>query len=172
MLPNSFTVLDCPIPPQFEQAVGYPGHDRYFALFWFPGSGELNYRDSRDSGILGWAGWLTFYRHPAINQTLTKAKLDFGAPHNNASTWFVLDTEGRRGYSAPFQSAAEFIVSQYPDAPIDAIGHTMDELMKAVNQPARPPRTRIDVDRLMAEQSHQMKMIRNMQSWLNEHIAD
>lgn len=105
--------LPIPVPPQLEEAVGYPGDARYFALYWTPSGDEVVFDDGRGAGVGHGPGFLAFVRHPAVAPELTA--YNFGSADADADHWLILDRQGRLIFAAPAGEARPFLRGQWPE---------------------------------------------------------
>ncbi|MHB8698652.1 MAG: hypothetical protein ACYC9J_11605 [Sulfuricaulis sp.] len=103
-------LIKTPVPPMFEQAIGYEGKCRYVGFYW--SHDDLVYED----GLVIMLGAHT----PAWNIITThrlmafySAALNFGSPYHEAVHWLVLDRHMRHFYAAPTQEARALLFNQH-----------------------------------------------------------
>lgn len=110
---EQFTRLDLPVPPIFEEILGYKGDGRFVAFYWTPSGDELMYTDGRISADGEYAPWLLWTRHIAVGAALFG--FDFGSSETDAKHWLLLDRKERRFYVGEADQVARFF-QQLPEA--------------------------------------------------------
>ena len=89
--------LDIPVPPTLEEAICYPGNERYVALWWTRYGEDIVYDDGYRSGTGYSYGWLAFARHPAVAPILSMLDyVDYDREDRIGTERLLLDRYQRR----------------------------------------------------------------------------
>lgn len=95
--PESLSPLNIPVPPTLEEAICYPGSERYVALWWTRCGEDIVYDDGYRSGTGYSYGWLAFARHPAVAPILSRLDyVDYDREDRVAADRLLLDRYQRR----------------------------------------------------------------------------
>ena len=159
-------LLDVPVPPMLEAAVGYGGQARFFGIYW--GAGDESYHDDgRRSGTGNPHAYLAFVRHPAVALELSGVNL--GSSDDDAEYLLIIDRRDRRAFVTPTAEARRFLRGQWNESPVGPAVLTQDEFAAVFNQlgqdfKARPTPTAAEVVAAMKEQRrHESEMV----AWLD-----
>ena len=89
----ALTTLTLPVPPMFEDALGYPSDARWVAFYWTPAGDELRYDDGTMSAEGSWSAGHLFVHHPRIAPALQSYQ--FGSSEEEPTHWLLLDRMAR-----------------------------------------------------------------------------
>jgi hypothetical protein len=167
---RTVTPLPIPVPPQLEQAVGYPGEARWLALSWTCCGDTVVYQDGRLVGTGHGFGFLGFARHPAVAPHLRDHGL--GSSEQDAVELLVVDRVERRAYVADAVEARAFIREQWPAEPaVELTPEEWENVVEEVRQRmlSRPLPSMADLMRQLQEHS---RLVGDMVKWLEKWQAD
>lgn len=161
----TLTLLDAPVPPTLEAAIGYDGAARWVGFYWQPAGDEVCWDDGRAS-LTGanWGAYLAYTQHRAVWPHL--ALYDFGSSDEPARHWLVLDREARQLYAAPWDVAAAALRLQERSDPLPTLGElpTADELIELLGQTLYTDPAQIAAQMAQAEQMRQ-----ELETWLDHY---
>ena len=110
-LPESFKLIDVPLPPMLLSMAGVKGESRFVALFYR--SSKSTWTDGRGSATFPfYTVWQPYIEHLAIAMHLFDAHL--GADDLEATHVLVCDRLDLKVYVAPIEEAMQFLDSQHP----------------------------------------------------------
>jgi hypothetical protein len=163
--------MNIPVPPQLEQAVGYPGDaPQWWAVYWEPCGDEAMYDDGRCSGTGCWTGYLAWVRHPAVALELARAlgpDGHLGSGDAEATHWLVIDRQARSAFLAPVREARRVLHEQWPAEEPVALGEAdWHALLARLDEEfrSRPMPTNEEIEARMVEQR---RLEEEMVSWLD-----
>jgi hypothetical protein len=192
------TLLTVPIPPNLEEALGYTGEARYIAFYWEPCGDELMYDDGEFAGDGDWQAWLEYTNHPSVAPYLMEKcwrcggvgttnqlenepceicdgsgylPLSFGYSDEEATHWFILDRQARKGYAAPVAIAQGFlrrqgpIMAQLTPEQMQTIAEAFQEAVKTLNLTWKPPSD----EEIKASLERSRQLCAEMKAWLDEY---
>lgn len=95
--PAKLKQLDIPVPPSLEEAICYPGDERFVALWWTRCGEDIVYDDGHRSGTGYSYGWLAFARHSAVAPILSRLDyVDYDCEDRLGTERLLLDRYQRR----------------------------------------------------------------------------
>ncbi len=98
--PDRLRPLNVPVPPTFEEAICYPGDERYVALWWSRCGEDIIYDDGYRSGTGHSFGWMAFARHRVVAPILSRLDyLDYDRGDHPGTERLLLDRYQRRFYA-------------------------------------------------------------------------
>ena len=159
--------IDVPVPPMLEQAVGYHGDARFFAIYWGAGD-EAYFNDGRTSATGHPHGYLCYIRHPAVGPELSRVNM--GSSDYEAESWIVIDRRHRRAYVASVLEARRFLREQWNETAAAVPAVLSQEEFAAVFEKlrqdfeSRPMPTAAEI---MAAMREQQKLEAEMVAWLD-----
>ncbi len=156
--------VDCPLPPEFCEAMDYRGAARFVAFRW--AFDDLTVEDGRSSAT--GAGWTfsAYTRHRAVWPLLADLTPDDGTVSGFA---LVVDREKGRASIARLNEAAAFLDAQWPPlAPpspeeAEAARLTLEELLDPAAWRVEP----VDMEAVQRAMDEQRGRVRRMVSWLD-----
>lgn len=106
-------LLNLPIPPMLEEALGYEGEGRCVAFWWEPAGGELCYSDGQRT-LCGaeWYAWLLYTRHPRVEPYLMP--YSFGSSDEEAQHALLIDRWERNAYVGNRWAVTDFLDRNLP----------------------------------------------------------
>lgn len=165
---ENITPLIVPVPPNFEQVMGYLHDRKWVAFYWTPYGDELEFDDGYSSGTIDWQGWLKFQQHKLVRPLLQS--FDFGSSESDAVHWLLLDRQTRTFYVGVKLDVQQFLRTFISQMKIESVEISFDELqekvmnmvknMKRVHQSVTPDQIR---DMLNTKQ----QLIEDMVTWLD-----
>lgn len=161
-------LLNIPVPPTLEEAICYPGSERYVALWWTRCGEDIVYDDGYRSGTGYSYGWLAFARHPAVAPILSRLDyMDYDREDRVATEKLLLDRYQRRftfGRTSLIMETmrSENNVPAYDGPPLELSKEQLDSIAAAFrdNQAVSSQ----DLERRIAEHHRQIKQ---MLVWLD-----
>jgi len=197
MSENGLTALPIPVPPQFEEALGYEGDARWVGFYWEPAGDEAMYDDGQASGDTNWTGYLAYVDHPAVAPHLMRPcwqcrgrgttndlenepcencygagvlPLNLGSSDFEADCWLVVDRQERRAYVAPVGVAEAFLLGQWPELPqIDLTPGQWAEMIQRLQEELGRALTQGPIlDDIEDMIRQQQEAVGKMTAWLDE----
>jgi hypothetical protein len=172
---NLIPLINIPVPPMLEQALGYEDQHRYVAFWWEPAGDELAWNDGQCS-IVGanWHAWLTYIQHPRVAHCLEPYEL--GNSDEPARHWLLLDRQERTLYVGTTPDVARFLAQHTPPTPAippgedavsleDALNMGIDKLFASMRQ-IPPP----DPDEIRKRMEEQARLEADLKTWLDHQI--
>jgi hypothetical protein len=172
---NLIPLINIPVPPMLEQALGYEGQHRYVAFWWEPAGDELAWDDGQ-SGVVGanWHAWLTYVQHHGVAQYLSP--YDLGNSDEPAQHWLLLDRQNRALYVGQREHVARFLAQHAPSAPAitpredaismeDTLNMGIEELLASMRE-IPPP----DPDEFRKRMEKQARLEADFKAWLDHQI--
>jgi hypothetical protein len=103
-----------PLPADFLGAFGYPGGNRFVALYWEPCGDEACYDDgiSYACGLCNNGLYLAFIHQPDVRRWLDEHGIHLGNSDEPARHWLVVDSLTNDLYAAPVREASQALRSQ------------------------------------------------------------
>jgi hypothetical protein len=167
-MPSDIHDLVLPVPPGFEQVMGYPGNRKWVAFYWMPFGDELEFDDGHSAGTIDWPGWLAFVRHRLV-WPLIKA-YDFGSSESGAIHWLLLDRQARQFYVVEKRAVSDFLQSfkrQIKSEPVE-ISHDQIELLHHLFQDGlQEQRAAIKIDDARQMVADKRNRVDKMVGWLD-----
>nr|WP_198138377.1 hypothetical protein [Pelobacter propionicus] len=166
---NCLQPLNIPVPPTLEEAICYPGEERYVALWWTRCGEDIVYDDGLCSGTGYSYGWLAYARHAIVAPILSRLDyMDFDLRDAPAKERLLLDRYKRCFMFGP----TEFVmismktgnnITEY-DCPlielsVDQLAEINDAFGKITSFTSKELERRV-------EEHH--RQIRSMLTWLDE----
>lgn len=165
-------LLPIPVPPQLEQAVGYPGgaDARWLSLTWTCCGDTAVYDDGRCGGTGHAWGYLAFARHPAVAPALEP--YDLGTSEADGRQRLVIDRHARRAYAADAEEARRVVREQWPaEEPV----RPSAEEMEAVTELLRRALASLPLPsaaELMGSMRRHAQLVAAMVAWLSAWPGD
>jgi hypothetical protein len=162
--------LPIEVPPQLEEATGYPGQGRLVSFCWTSLGDTVVYDDARLSGTgHGW-GWLAFSRHPAVAPHLAGA--DLGSSEAEGSCRVLVDRESRRACLATAAEARRALLAQWPvsDEPLPLSAEEVEAVIELVRD-AMASRPLPSPAEVVASMRRHSAVVAAMTRWLDEWLA-
>src|SRR5690349_13740374 len=164
--PEDFGLIAVPIPvpPTLEEALGYPGEERYVAFHeWRPDNTGFYIDDGQGTWQGSVPGWSLFLRHPAVTCICERVGLDLHrsapvisrqqyfsmAEADRGSFWrqsrcLVLDRNNRTLYIARPDNATIFVAASSVDPMFPDDDEDWDELPMALSEGHELPVPAVD----------------------------
>jgi hypothetical protein len=175
IMSNLIPLINIPVPPMLEQALGYEGQHRYVAFWWEPAGDELAWDDGQ-SGVVGanWHAWLIYEQHPRVAPHLESYQL--GNSDEPARHWLLLDRQERMLYVGTTPDVTRFLAQHTPLAPAitpgedavsleDALNMGIDKLLASMRE--IPPPSQAEIRKRMEEQA---RLEADLVVWLDHQI--
>ncbi|HZA28988.1 MAG TPA: hypothetical protein VE735_05250 [Gammaproteobacteria bacterium] len=163
-------LINIPVPPVLEQALGYDGKARYVAFYWELAGDELAWADDRVS-IIGanWHAWLMYIQHPSVAHCLEPYEL--GNSDESARHWLLLDRQERILYVGTTPDVACFLAQHTPPVPAisrEQLEATVDflRLEAAAFKKVQPP----DPSEIRKHKEEQARLLDELVAWLPRNI--
>ncbi|ANA41810.1 hypothetical protein A2G06_16875 (plasmid) [Geobacter anodireducens] len=160
--------LGIPVPPTLEEAICYPGNERYVALWWSRSGEDIAFDDGYRSGTGYSYGWLAFARHEAIAPILSRLDyVDYDDDDRTARERLLLDRYQRRFFCGRAEFVMAFVreenmVVEHDGPPIVLTQGQLDEIAATMREHLAVPRE--ELERRMEEHRRQLKQ---MLDWLD-----
>ena len=159
------------MPPQLEEAMGYPGDARWVRFTWHPCGDEAEYDDGLSSGTGDWMGFLAYVQHRKIAPRL--AGYDLGSSDGEARHCLVLDRGERVLYVADMRSAGRFLAEQHPQfdtdpAPGEGEGQVAALDIKDLLDLSQWREVEIDQGQVMESMRRRRRLLEEMTAFLND----
>lgn len=144
-----------PVPPILEEALGYGGARRYFAVFWEATGDELALQDGEFLLVGGnHSAWFALMLHPLYR--LVAGHFNFGYSEEQASHCLVVDRKERQIYAADLEDASAFL-------------STANEEFEAAFK-TRRSKMAFDFDGLSEKIQRAESAISKLRDWLNNEM--
>jgi hypothetical protein len=172
-MPPEINELILPVPPGFEQAMGYPGDRKWVAFFWTPFGDELEYDDGHSAGTIDWPACWAFTRHRLVRPLIRG--YDFGSSENEAARWLLLDRQARRFYAGKKVAVAHFLqtfMRRFASESLELPPEQFETLAQSIKQKAREQRASIkfgDIGKKIAEKD---RRVAELVRWLDDMYED
>lgn len=155
-MPSDIIELVLPVPPGFEQVMGYPGNRKWVAFFWSPFGDELEFDDGHSSGTIDWPGWLAFIQHRLVRPLIQG--YDFGSSESEARHWLLLDRQARQFYAGPKTVVSNFLQSftrQFAFEPVELSHEQLEQFAQQLpeQRAAIPPE---DIRRMLSDKKRRV----------------
>lgn len=167
-MPSEIHELVLPVPPAFEQVMGYPGNRKWVAFFWTPFGDELEFNDGHSSGTIDWPGWLAFVRHRLV-LPLIKA-YDFGASDSEAVHWLLLDRQARQFFVGEKRAVRDFLESftrQLKAEPVEITYDQLEQLRRMLKEGLQEQKAEIKIDDVQQKVADKISRVDRMVAWLD-----
>lgn len=167
-MPSDIHVLVLPVPPGFEQVMGYPGNRKWVAFYWTPFGDELEFDDGHSAGTIDWPGWLAFVRHRLV-WPLIKA-YDFGSSESEARHWLLLDRQARQFYVGEKRAVYDFLQSfkrQIKSEPVEISHDQLEQLRRLFKEGLQEQRATINIDDARQMIADKRNRVDKMVGWLD-----
>lgn len=191
---TNLEILQIPVPPMLEDALGYDGEARWVAFYWSPAGDEAMFDDGRASGDGDWWGWLAYVDHPAVDAHLWQKcprcdgegttntdpcdvcdgagllPLNLGSSDFEADQWLVIDRQERRAYAATVAAARRFLWEQWPPPPElspeeqELVFEAFRKAVAQVNREWTPPSD----EELRASSERKRAVCASLTAWLDD----
>lgn len=157
-----------PLPPHWEDAVGWTGGDdaRWLSGYWTSLGDHPHLSDGRSSmSGHGW-GWLAWSRHTKVAPHL--APYDLGDSMAEGPHALLIDRLERRVYAAGRDEAGRVVRGQWPaeegpELTAEQIEEVMDHVRRAMASRPMP-----SAGQLVASMRRQAALVAEMMAWLDE----
>lgn len=172
-MPSDIQAMVLPVPPEFEQVMGYPGNRKWVAFFWTPYGDELEFDDGHSSGTIDWVGWLAFVRHRLVRPLIMA--YDFGSSESEAVHWLLLDRQTRQFYVGEKRTVHGFLESftrQFKSEPVEILPDQLNQLRDLLRNGLQEKRAEINIDDVQEMVAGKMSRVDKMVRWLDKTYDD
>jgi hypothetical protein len=169
-IPSDIQEMLLPVPPGFEQVMGYPGNRKWVAFFWTPYGDELEFDDGYSSGTIDWPGWLAFVRHRLV-RPLIKA-YDFGSSDSDPVHCLLLDRQKRQFYVGEKKAVHRFLETftrqiQIKTEPVEVSLDQLNQMRDFFENGLQEQKSESKIDDLQKIIASKNSRVEKMVGWLD-----